>query len=289
MEEAEDLEDLGAVEDVGLENDDGTNGSPVAEDPQEKTTIGLAGYSADVDSRILPFVGQVLSAMVLMIALTTNDVARLSGNYGYGLSVAILAMVAGLGGIVLVTKPDLYDSPIGTLPVVGPVTIGRGLAQFLFFWWFVGACVLTFSGPFLVTSNGYFASWAGVVCSLVALGVTRESIMSSSVDLGYSNGLLGASIIQICAVARELGPGQGEAVYSLVVCILTVLAILALQTPGTEKYAFPSYVLFSVLWVVLACLVTFRGPFVLTGNGYFSAWLGCVTCVFGALALSNKQ
>lgn len=116
---------------------------------------------------------------------------------------------------------------------------------------------------------------------MATLGITTEAVKSSAGTLGFSNALMLASIIQLCAVASELG-SQWSATYSLIICILTALLIMGLQYAGTT-YAFYAYVLFSILWVLLAILVTFKGPFVETGNGYFSAWLGCLACIYGAI------
>jgi F0F1-type ATP synthase assembly protein I len=50
------------------------------------------------------------------------------------------------------------------------LTAAQLFAIFLFLWWLPGACVLTFYGPYTMTSNSYFASWAAVILSGLLLG-----------------------------------------------------------------------------------------------------------------------
>jgi hypothetical protein len=152
---------------------------------------------------------------------------------------------------------------------------------------------LTFDGPFLVTSNGYFASWACVVFALVALGVTPDSLRSRAGGMGYVNALMVASIIQICAIAPKLGGGKGngQSMYSLIVCILTIILVVAIGAyPHAieDRIQFYAYAAFSILWIVLACFVTFKGPFTETGNGYFSAWLGCILSLLATSACATQ-
>jgi hypothetical protein len=146
--------------------------------------------------------------------------------------------------------------------------------------------VLTFNGPFEVTSNGYFASWGGVIFAAMALGVTTEAMKSQAGGLGFFNGLLVASIVLLCAVPQYIGgTHNGESVYCLVIAILSAAAVLAFGAyPSVEKYKFPFFALFAILWIVLACLTTFRGPFLQTGNGYFASWFGCILCIMAAAA-----
>ncbi|EJK57391.1 hypothetical protein THAOC_22572 [Thalassiosira oceanica] len=40
----------------------------------------------------------------------------------------------------------------------------------------------------------------------------------------------------------------------------------------------------AVAWIVEACLVSFNGPFVYTGNGYFASWAGAATSSMAACA-----
>jgi hypothetical protein len=272
-------DDVEEVEDIGLEP---TTGSGEEQKPIS-TRVGVGGYNVDIDNRALPYVGIVVSAIVLLISITVPS--GKNQNQGYGLSVCIISMILGLFGAFMVTmKTEWYDNPLTKIPMVGDVTWGTGLAQFIFLWNLIGAGVLTFDGPFVITSNGYFACWAGVIFAVMAVGVTTDVVRSHAGNFTTVNGLLVASIIQICAVIPEMdGAYKGPSTYSLVISILTIMAILAFGAyPTTEKLKFPFFALFSIFWIVLACFVTFKGPFLATGNGYFTAWMGCVLCVIAA-------
>lgn len=126
--------------------------------------------------------------------------------------------------------------------------------------------------------SGYFACWGGVAFSLGSLGVTTDALRSQAQGMGIANGLIVASLIQIASVAQHLG-SDGAAIYSMVVCVLTVLGVMAQShAPQIQPFQFHMYAVFGILWLVLACLVTFRGPFLETGNGYFSSWAGLLLC-----------
>jgi hypothetical protein len=157
-------------------------------------------------------------------------------------------------------------------------------------WNFIGTGVLTFNGPFLFVSNGWVAAWALVGFSLLALGMTAEALQTKAKDLGYFSALLGASIIQLCAIIPELDSEEGQTVYSLVISIATPILILAFKAyPTMEQYESLAFGIVAVLWLVLACFVTFRGPFVPVGNGWFSAWAGCVCSVLITVSLRGAD
>lgn len=272
-------DDVEEVEDIGLDS----GAEDQAHDKPESTTVGVAGYNIEIENRAIPYVGLILSAVILLIAIVV-PVGK-NTHEGYGIAVCVVSILCGMFGAYMAwMNTSLYDNPLGTFPFFGTLTLGTANAQFLFLWNFVAAGILTFDGPFLVTSNGYFACWAGVMFAIMAMGVTTESIRSQAGGMGYYNGLVVASVIQICAIIPEMGGNaNGQSTYSLIICIMTIIMVLAFGAyPNIERFKFYSFAIFAILWIVLASFVTFKGPFTATGNGYFSAWLGCTLCILAA-------
>jgi len=140
-------------------------------------------------------------------------------------------------------------------------------------WWGIAAGIITFQGPFTDTGNGYFAAWAGFLFSIVGIGASVTKAWSVAANSGPTIGLFIASVVVFCALLGDeaIGGGkayQGEAIYALIISILTTLVVaimLILESNGQEetvvKVKMPMYLFFGVLWIVLACLVTFSGPF----------------------------
>ena len=115
----------------------------------------------------------------------------------------------------------------------------------------------------------------------MALGFTASAFQTSVKGLGALMGLLASSIIVIIALIDWVGGGffRGESIYAMVVACITVLLVLVHiykekkegDGDGGGMVMFGVLAFFAALWVVMACLVTFRGPFIATGNGYFAS------------------
>lgn len=73
---------------------------------------------------------------------------------------AIWALVAGAVSLVVALL-------LMFVPVVNKHV--KYIAMFLAIWWICGAGANTFKGPFMTTGNGYFASWACLIVSLLLL------------------------------------------------------------------------------------------------------------------------
>lgn len=212
---------------------------------------------------------------------------------GYALSVPAISIVLSAYGVGLtVFREDLYGQ------------YGQHLAHALFAWNFAGACFLTFSSPFTTTGNGYFAAWACFASSAMTMGLTSDVIMERVQGLGPVMGLCASSFVVIFALIDYIGYDvddyvRSESIYAMVVSVLTLILCGGLlyfkRQAGKEsltkkenliQLAIISVV--SVAWVVLACWVTFSGPFYNTGNGYFASWCGCVCACAAAFNAKNE-
>jgi hypothetical protein len=260
---------------------DETTGNASSSAQTSGVSVGVGKFNMHVSDRQLPLVGVFSAAMVLLIAVCVS--AKGAKNYAYGISVAVVAMFFSLLGFMLLTLADNLNN----------AKFANWNYYFLSIWCSVGAFILTFSGPFTVTSNGYFASWGLVIFSLMGVGLSGNSMKQSVVGLGPLLGLGVSAIIVIFASANEIdGFYSNESIYALVVACLTVIVVAIFFAPpekvipGTKFYFL---LLFSILWIVLAFLVTFRGPFLVTGNGYFGSWGGAVTSVFATMSALKDE
>ncbi len=176
--------------------------------------------------------------------------------------------------------------------------IGHYLNIFCFIYSFIGACFLTFKEPLTMTGNGYFAAWTVAYASALTVGMNTDDVGSFIKNLGSVMGLLVSSVVVIIACAppiRDEDPYKSEAIYASILAIVTVVIILGFMMLDMWKnWKLPNmmnYLVYGILagcWIIEACLVTFRGPFVITGNGYFGSWAGAATASWTAFGALNK-
>jgi len=82
-------------------------------------------------------------------------------------------------------------------------------------------------------------------------------------------------------------PYKGETIYAMVITILTICAVgfFSFRYWKGSRSCFESQILiaFSILWIVAASALTFSGPFLATGNGYFASWMTAIISFRAAL------
>ena len=273
--------------DTGADTEAQVTATPVGGNDQDNQRhLRVGGYDLSVDNEKVPLLGVAASAIVLLIAVGIGYVEKKMKSYGFS-----------LGGIALI---------IGVLGLVPtPDAIGKYslyLNYFLFLWCFVGACVMTFgNGPFTVTGNGYFASWALAIFSTMSMGITKskmpENFRKAYAETNVILGLGACSVVTMIACIPQMDSQyRGENLFALIISILTILVVATFvyakmkENLQIQQFEVPALMVFAILWILAACMTTFRGPFLTTGNGYFAVWAGSVLAVKAALsALSAKN
>jgi len=236
----------------------------------------------NLDEHQVPMAGILFSAIIFLIAIMSKEGPDKYGYLVYGIFLSMVAMVLSSLALGFTYKPELVqDNPSGP----------KRMNQFLFAWNFIGACVMTFgSGPFVVTSNGYFAVWGMSIFALYGIGVSFDTFKTAGSMMGH----MAASAVVIIALASDiesLESFKGESIFGIILaCLSTALVAFQVRSEGRgkegldKKILCPVTVVFAIMWIVAASIMTFRGPFILTSNGYFASWGGAVTALFIAIA-----
>jgi glucan phosphoethanolaminetransferase (alkaline phosphatase superfamily) len=211
---------------------------------------------------------------------------NIGGFSAYAITVPFVSLAASLIGLLMAR---FYKKPS---------KIGHYLNILCFLYGFIGACFLTFKEPLTMTGNGYFAAWTVAYASALTVGMNTDEVGSFIKNLGSVMGLLVSSVVVIIACSspiRDEDPNQSEAIYAMVLALITVVIILGFMMMDMWKnWKMPNmmnYLVYGILagmWIIEACLVTFRGPFVVTGNGYFGSWAGAATASWTAYEALNK-
>ena len=95
-------------------------------------------------------------------------------------------------------------------------------------------------------------------------------------------GLVAASLVLIPASVPYAASGTGAWGLSCGVISL-VIAIALLMGAGERLGPNPNMAvagLLLIMWICAAGVLTFKGPFLSTGNGYFSAWFGLIFSLY---------
>ena len=211
----------------------------------------------------------------------------------YPLVVGIVSIVGSAVLIIVQGKnPEvLLKVVVSGVPKVGGLTVEMLFAFTLFIWWGIAAGIMTFQGPFTATTNGYFATWAGLISSAMLLGASVPAM--STTGKSAKEKLMGVPLFLflICSLIVLFAALQStayfwESVYGAVAAGIGVfycLLFLLLDNKVDAKTEQIATLVMLILWIVECGICTFRLPFVVTGNGYFASWVGL--CVVGQLSV----
>jgi hypothetical protein len=209
-----------------------------------------------------------------------------NGGYsGYAITVSSVAIVLSSIGLLMTKFAEAMFS-----------TIGKRMNILCFAYSFVGACFLTFDKPFDKTGNGYFSAWAIVYGCAMGMDVTSEVRASTAKERDSLMSLLVSSLVLILASIAPVRDNidSGAAIFALVLGCVTLAFILIVMVLDKMNKPMPrmdqqfTLVNLTLCWIIMACLVTFRGPFEITGNGYFASWVGAATAAMASFAAYHR-
>ncbi len=209
-----------------------------------------SSYYAELESligeRVLPRLVIIVVCSFIVMLQSAVELSRALGETGtraYGVAVGTVSLAFGLFLFTFAKlRPATFSNfVIPKLP--GELSIMQAFAIFLVLWWVPGMIVLTFFNPYTTTENSYFAAWAALIASLLILGDCftrvgdkfREFSSSRIHQDSHAKPLVGltiASTIMACATLEYVGEGFGQAVFGLIVGILSACcaAIMYLLT-----------------------------------------------------------
>lgn len=266
------MSDAGDVEEIDINN---TSSSPESNQHHRGvTTFRLGSMTLPIAEHQIPYFLMVAASILLLIESVGSW-----KNEGYAISVAVIAMLVALCVLAMTYKmEDKWNS------------VGKYIAYFLLLWNTTGAFILTFDGPFTVTSNGYFASWALSMFAFMATGFSFGNLQVQVQNASVLAYLLAASIVTMTACIFA-GLNFWKTLFSFIIAIFTIAlcGVLIYKDQKGHKTPFrvPCLSVFSSLWVFVVVILTFkREVFSVTSNGYFGAWLGLIFCVY---ALSSSS
>lgn len=216
-----------------------------------------------------------VSSLVLMFACIGVWKSSSGSLLSYALSVSVISLAACLiiqtGEFV---KPGLLEK------VEKPVSL------FLLLWWTIGTGVITFKGPFLLVSNGYFSAWAALLFTTHwALNIDTSKFTELEYGRKILVSFMVAAAVEMFAcipfIANDFFLGQ--AAWGLTAGLITLLicgAIIKLYDDMNAQVLKINAILMFVIWATVAGVCTFDGPFLSAGNGYFASWGGFVASTF---------
>lgn len=262
------MSDAEDVEEVEINDNNTSSGFNEDYNNGGATTFRLGSTTLVIGEHQRPYFFMVVASIILLI-----ESVGVFFNEGYAISVAVIAMLLALGALVMTYKmQDKWNS------------MGKYIAYFLLLWNTVGAFILTFDGPFIVTSNAYFASWALSIFAFMATDFSFSNLQTNVQNASILAYLLGASIVTMMAcIFQGLGPWKSLLGFLIALFTIALCGVLIFmdQKGKIPTFRTPCLALFSCLWVFAVVILTFKnGVFPLTGNGYIGAWLGLISCVY---------
>ncbi|KAL7546860.1 hypothetical protein ACHAWF_010191 [Thalassiosira exigua] len=263
--------------------------------PQTSTSEIAAGLSRWMDAS-QSFVYVELASLVLMFSCVADWYSTVW--YKYALSVACVSLLMCL---ILQTTEFLIPGFLEWVVIeqkedgTGGHTVQKLCSVFLTVWWILGTGIITFKSPFIVTSNGWFAAWGGLLATIKWSIGLKSSLYNEQPD-GLKQ-LINISACSVVLLFASIPPltqkwaHYGGAAFAIASGAITIIACAYLVTMYSDipkNVMKISVILLFVLWTSVAGVCTFHGPFLITNNGFFATWLGCL-CALNLMTIEMKD
>ena len=138
----------------------------------------------------------------------------------------------------------------------------------------------------MITSNGWFGAWGGLLATVKwSIGMKRSLYNDKPEGLKQlyniaicSLILLFASIPPLVQKSENYG-GAGLAIAGSAITLIACAYMVTMYSDIPRTMMKITVLLLFVLWACVAGVTTFHGPFLVTNNGFFAAWLGCLSAL----------
>ena len=146
-----------------------------------------------------------------------------------------------------------------------------------------------------MTSNGWFGAWGGLLATVRwSIGLKSSFYDDKSEGLKQLYSIAACSIVLLFASVAPLTQKwehYGGAAFAIAAAAVTLIGcayLITMYDDVPRNLMKITAVIGFVLWTCVAGVTTFHGPFLITNNGFFAAWLGCL-CSLNLMVIEMKD
>jgi len=246
--------------------------------PQTSTSELAAGLSRWMEASNSFFYVE-LASLVLLFSCVADWFPTVW--HKYALSVACVSLLICL---ILQTAEFLVPGFLEWVVVdkrddgSGGHTVQKLCSVFLLIWWIFGTGIITFHAPFVVTSNGWFGAWGGLIATIKWCIGLKNSLYNDKpeglkqlINIGICSVILLFASIPALTQKWENYAGAGFAIAGAAITIIACAYLITMYSDIPRNMMKITVVLLFVLWACVAGVCTFHGPFLIT-SAYSVYW-----------------
>jgi hypothetical protein len=141
-------------------------------------------------------------------------------------------------------------------------------------------------GPFVTTSNGWFGAWGGLLATVKwSIGLKNISFFGDGSQPSGLRQLYNLAVCSVILLFASIPPltqdwankgGAGLAIAGSAITCIACAYFISMYSDVPRNMMKVTVVILFVLWVVVACVCTFHGPFLYTSKLFhFASKLMC--------------